>query len=280
MYQAVPAEERRQAPMMCRSLAVTSGKGGVGKTNLTANLGVLLAGSGKRVIALDADLGLANMDVLLNLRPFHTLQHVIQGEKSIQDILLAGPAGLKVVPGASGILSLANLEEPQRDALLLEMHSLELMSDLMLLDTGAGISDNVISFVLIADEVVLVTTPDPTAMTDAYAMMKVISLHRPEMPMRLAVNMSAPQEGLAVFQRLGQVAKQFLGVTVDYLGSIPNDPAVSASIRARRPFVEAAPDSPAARSLREIARRLGFTPPVPAGRPNLMARMRDIFMKK
>ncbi|MCC6446272.1 MAG: MinD/ParA family protein [Armatimonadetes bacterium] len=280
MVQAVPVEGRRQAPVLCRSLAVTSGKGGVGKTNLTANLGVLLAGSGRRVIALDADLGLANMDVLLNIRPLYTLQHVIQGEKAIQDILLTGPAGLRVVPGASGILSLANLEEAQREALLREMHSLELMSDLLLLDTGAGIADNVLSFVLIADEVVLVTTPDPTAMTDAYAMMKVISQRRPEMPLRLAVNMSAPQEGMAVFQRLGQVAKQYLGVSVDYLGAIPNDPAVSSSIRARRPFVEAAPDSPASRSLREVARRLGFAPPAPAGRPTLISRMRDILMKK
>jgi len=280
MYQTASAIERQRIPMLCRSLAITSGKGGVGKTNLTANLGVLLASFGKRVIVLDVDLGLANMDILLDLHPDWTLQHVIQGQKTVSEILVSGPSGLRVVPGASGILTLANLEEPQREALLQELRSLETASDLLLLDTGAGIADNVLSFVLTADEVILVTTPDPTAMTDAYAMTKVIFQHRPEALLRLVVNMASAHEGTAVHQRLSQVARQFLGVSLDYLGAIPGDPAVAASIRFRRPFVLTAPDSPAAKSLKEIARKLGFAPPAPPDRPTFISRMRERFGRK
>lgn len=177
-------------PARARVIAVTSGKGGVGKTNFSSNLSLVMARSGLRVIAVDADLGLANLHVVLGVMPRYHLEHVIRGERTLQETLHTAPGGLQIIAGGSGITELANLDVPRRDAFITGLSELDTLADVILLDTGAGLSHNVLAFLCAVEEVIIVTTPEPTAITDAYATIKVVSQQNPAARLMLVVNMA------------------------------------------------------------------------------------------
>jgi flagellar biosynthesis protein FlhG len=244
-----------------RVVCITSGKGGVGKTNLAANLGILLSQRGNRVILLDADLGLANLDMVMGISPRLTLEHLIRGEVAdIKDIVLEGPEGVRIVAGGSGIRELANISQAGLDRLLNGFIGLQDLGDLLLMDTGAGIQDSVMGFVQTASEVIIVTTPEPTAMADAYAIIKIVAAQQSEAKLSLIANMCrGAEDGRAVLERLSLVSNQFLGVRLRSLGWIPRDERVVNSVRRREPFVVAYPGSPATRSLEEIADTLSLS---------------------
>ncbi|MBI5444839.1 MAG: MinD/ParA family protein, partial [Deltaproteobacteria bacterium] len=207
-----------------RVIAVTSGKGGVGKTSIVANLGTLLARRGLKVTLLDADFGLANIDILLNLSPAKNLGHLLRGEAAPSDVLVSAGQGLKVIPGASGIAALADLERPEREALLSSLAPLTAGADLVFVDTSAGIGRNVVELCAASTEVLLVTNPEPTSITDAYGLIKVLVGKRPNCTVRLLVNsVSGAREARSVFFKLDQVASRFLDRRISYVGPIERD---------------------------------------------------------
>ena len=242
---------------MARVLAVTSGKGGVGKTSTSVNLAIALASHKKRAIVLDADLGLANVEVLMGLNSLYNLQHVIDGEKTIMQILVQGPGGIEVVPGTSGLAKLADLGPTARQNVLNGLRDLQEQSDFVVIDTMAGIGQNAVRFAAAADEVLIVTTPEPSAIVDAYATIKTIFAIREDAVFRLIVNMVAnQQQALAVTTNLSRVAKQYLGLTLSYLGCIPRDPHVSQGVMQTTPFVLSFPAAPATRAVHDLADRI------------------------
>ena len=242
---------------MARVLAVTSGKGGVGKTTASVNLAIAIARQGKRVIVLDADLGLANVEVLMGLNSFHNLQHVIDGEKPMRDILVKGPADILIAPGTSGLAKLADLNARARQNVLDGLQDLQEMADFVIIDTMAGIGQNAVRFAAAADEILLVTTPEPSAIVDAYATIKTIAGIREDASFRLIVNMAAsPQQALAVMTNLTRVARQYLGLTLSYLGHILRDPHVTQSVMQSNPFTIAFPASPAAKCVQDLAGKI------------------------
>jgi flagellar biosynthesis protein FlhG len=240
-----------------RVIAVTSGKGGVGKSNLSVNMGIALARLGARPLLVDADLGLANVDVIMGIIPPYNLGHVILGEKKISDVMINGPAGLRVIASGSGVYRLANLSEKSLEQCLEELNEIEKYTDIMLIDTGAGLSKNVLKFVLAAGEVIVVTTPEPTAITDAYGVIKVIASSEQNIPIWLVVNMVRNEdEGVQVVDRLASVSKRFLGVELSTLGFIPYDPIIPKAVREQQPFIISHPRSMAGQSLNLIAKNL------------------------
>jgi flagellar biosynthesis protein FlhG len=250
----------RQPLRRTRVIAVASGKGGVGKTNLTVNLAIALAREGKRAVVLDGDLGLANVDVLLGIQPRYTLQQVVAGERTLGEVMVQAPGGIWVVPGASGLEEMANLSEEQRQQLVAALGELDGRADVLLIDTAAGVSREVSAFLEAAPEVIVVTTPEPTAITDAYALIKVASAARDanRRPLfRLVVNQANDVgEAVGVARKLQSVARQFLNVEVESLGYVPSDRSVSRSTRGQVPLLVAYPSSPSALRIVELARRL------------------------
>ncbi len=238
-----------------RVLCITSGKGGVGKTNITANLGYCLARRGQRVLVLDADLNLANIDVLLGLAPRYNLQHVFSGERRLADILVDGPGGFRILPGSSGILELASLSEGQKLSFLEAMEDLGGELDFLLVDTAAGINDNVVYFNLAAQERVVVLSPEPTSLTDAYALVKVLSNRYDIKRFRILVNAaSGEREALGVFRKLSAVADRYLDtISLDYLGFLPRDEHLPRAVREQRLVCEAYPRSAVAGAVRALA---------------------------
>jgi flagellar biosynthesis protein FlhG len=215
-----------------RVISVTSGKGGVGKTNIVSNLAYLLSSLGKKVFVLDADMGLANLDVLLGLTPEYNLQHVFNGEKKLADIIVEGPGGMKILPASSGVQELSELTKEQKLYLLSEFDSLSERIDILLIDTGAGISSNVMYFNIAAQEKIVVVTPEPTSITDAYAIMKVMSKKYSENSFKLIVNEAKDEdEAKSLYYNLSSVGEQFLGISIDYLGYIVNDNHVPKAVR-------------------------------------------------
>ncbi len=240
-----------------RVIAVTSGKGGVGKTNFSVNMGIALAKLGAKPLLVDADLGLANVDVIMGVLPPYNLGHVILGEKKIMDVMINGPAGLRVIASGSGVYKLANLSEKSLEQCLLELNEIEKYADIMIIDTGAGLSKNVLKFVLAAGEVVVVTTPEPTAITDAYGLIKVVASSDPNTLIWLVVNMvKNDSEGSQVVDRLSTVSKRFLGVDLLPLGYIPYDPIIPRAVKEQQPFIISHPRSMAGQSVDQIARNL------------------------
>ena len=245
---------RKSQPDAARIVAVTSGKGGVGKTNLVVNLAVALADAGMRVTILDADLGLANVDVLLGLTVRHNLHHVINGTLSLADIILPGPRGIEVIPGASGLRDIADMKESARNRFIESISDAVRDRDLLLIDTAAGVTRNVLDFVLAAQEVILLTVPEPTAMTDAYAMIKLISRSNPDAAVRVVVNLAPNrQEAESAVEQLNLLSRRFLSFSVDPLGYVPHDQSVMKAVRKRQPFVLAYPYSPASTAVASIA---------------------------
>jgi flagellar biosynthesis protein FlhG len=246
-------------PAAARVVAVTSGKGGVGKTNFSTNLSLTLAQSGQRLIVLDADLGLANLHVLLGAMPRYHLEHVMRGEKSLSEVLHTGQCGVKIIAGGSGITELANLDETMRQTFIAGLRELDTLADVILIDTGAGLARNVLAFLCAVDEVIVLTTPEPTAITDAYATIKVVSQENPTARLMLVVNMAQSEvEAEAVSNRLIMIARQFLHRDLDYLGFIPQDIAVGQAVRMQSPFVLSHPTCAAARGVARIAEQLGY----------------------
>ncbi|MCH7472329.1 MinD/ParA family protein [bacterium] len=244
------------AASCCRVLAVTSGKGGVGKTNVAVNLSLAFREAGARVLLLDADLGLANVDVLLGLSPEYTLQHVFRREAHPQDIVLEGPLGLKILPGGSGIPELANLGALEVVRLLGSLRALERDYDILVIDTAPGIASAVTRFALAADNVILVSAPEPAAMLDAYSLLKVLKAGKLSAPVHLLVNMVRREgEDDYTHRSLSAVAGRYLGMSLSLLGSLPYDESITRSVKAQQPFILHCRDSQAAQQLRRIAAR-------------------------
>lgn len=244
-----------------RVVTVTSGKGGVGKTNLSVNLGIALVRHGMRVVVVDADLGLANVDIVLGVHPELTLMDLLFAGRSTEEVLVPGPGGLQVLPGGSGVYELAALPPGDLTRLLQQIEQLDSRFDVILIDTGAGLGDNVLNFALASEEVIVVTTTDPTALTDAYAVIKTIALRRGTPALRVVVNMAPDvREGEATFRRLESATQRFLGLTPELLGIVPRDDAVHRAVQQQVPFVLSSPHVPASRAVYAIARRLVGAP--------------------
>ncbi len=267
-----------------RVIAVTSGKGGVGKTNFSTNLSLTMAESGQRVVVLDADLGLANLHVVLGVSPRYHLEHVMQGEVTIREALHDAPGGIQIIGGGSGIAELANLEAERCEAFIASLSELDSLADVIVIDTGAGLARNTLAFLNAVEEIVVVTTPEPTAITDAYATIKVSSIENPNARLMLVVNMAQSEaEGEAVANRLGLIARQFLGVELEHLGTIPMDSSVGRAVRIQQPLMLSQPHSEAAQGIRRIASRLGYhrsTHSSQGGVNGLMQKMRGFFSRR
>ncbi len=241
-----------------RVISVGSGKGGVGKTNVVANLGYAFTRLGKKTLVFDADLGLANIDVLLGLAPKYNVQHLLKGQKSVFEILVAGPGGMSILPASSGVIELAQLDEAQKILLLNELELLAGTVDILLIDTGAGISSNVLYFNMAAEEPIVVMTPEPTSITDAYALIKVLWTKFKKERFTLLVNLArSAQEAREAFKKISLAADRFLGsLSLDYLGFVPFDEKLPMAVKNQRPVLEIYPQALSSRSFMEIARTL------------------------
>jgi len=245
-----------------RVISVCSGKGGVGKTNVVANLAFAFAQLSKKVLVLDADLGLANMDVLLGLNPQYTLEHLFDGDKRLSDILMKGPGGMLILPAGSGVPELADLDENQKILLLNEMDLLAEPVDILLIDTGPGISSNVLYFNVAAQESIVLVTPEPASITDGYALIKVLSIKHQKKNFLILINqVPNAREAREVFKQISSAVDCFLaGISIDYLGFIPFDPSLPGAVKKRRLVLEMDPEAPSSRSFREIAKDLAEKP--------------------
>jgi flagellar biosynthesis protein FlhG len=244
-----------------RVITVTSGKGGVGKSNVTVNLAIQLRKAGKRVIIFDADFGLANVEVMFGTIPKHNLSDLIYHGKSISNIITAGPMDIGFISGGSGVIGLNNLYTEQIQFLVRSLSELNELADVILIDTGAGVSDQVLKFVMASPEVLLITTPEPSSLTDAYSLLKAMyrnpNFVSGETRIRVISNrVLSREEGTAVYEKLNSVVEQFLHGSLDYLGMVPQDPALERSVRAQRPVSMNAPNSPSARAFETLAGNL------------------------
>ncbi len=239
-----------------RTIAVSSGKGGVGKTNFTVNLAIALSQLGQRVIIFDGDLGLANIDVICGLTPKYTLQDVITDSKTIAEILVDGPGGIKILPGGSGQM-VANLDPVRLQLLVQRMQYLEDLADILLIDTGAGISRHVIQLLEGADEVVVVVTPEPTSVTDAYSLVKILLQQGKEWKIGILINQAeSKEEAYATFARFEAVVQRFLHHQVKYFGMVFKDQFVTKSVMCQTPFVVSFPQAPASHCIKTLAEDL------------------------
>lgn len=237
-----------------RVITVTSGKGGVGKTNLTINLGIKLSQLGLRVIIIDADLGLSNIDVALGRTPKYNLSDVINYKKEILDIMEEGPEGIKFISGGSGVQELIKIDKNQLANLLIQLGKLDEEADIIFIDTGAGLSNNVLSFVYAAKEIILVTTPEPTSITDAYALIKIITQKDRSKKIKLLINRAEDViEAENLLNKLNEVSEKFLGVKLHKLGYILNDKNVSKAVKSQQPFVLKFDKTEASRNISDIA---------------------------
>lgn len=247
-------EIRQVTHVPVQVVAVTGGKGGVGKSSISLNLAIAMADPGREVTLLDADLGLANIAVLLGLHPLRNLSHVVRGECGLRDILLKGPNGINIIPAASGIKMMARLGATQHGALVHAFDELADMTDTLIIDTSAGLSDSVLTFCSASQEVIIVICNEPASLTDAYALIKVLHQHHGVIRFRILVNMTETrQEGRQLFLRLVRVTQQFLDVVLDFMGVIPRDHYVIKAVQQQRPLLLAYPGSPAAIALKDLA---------------------------
>jgi flagellar biosynthesis protein FlhG len=242
-------------------MAVASGKGGVGKSNLAANLAVALGQKGVRVLLVDADLAQANLDLLLGVHPRFDLQHVLSGEKTLEEIVVEGPPGVKLVPACSGVPGLAELDDYRRECLLRALGNLDIEVDLILMDMASGVSNQVTSFCRAADDVVVVTTPEIPAFSDAYAFIKLLQQRGLPRAPRLVVSMAdTPEEAEETAHRIRLVARRFLRLELESLGSVPFDSTIARAVRLQESVMIAFPNSPAAIAYRALAERVWNEP--------------------
>ena len=256
----------RKGPV--RTIAITGGKGGVGKSTLAVNLAVALGGLGQRTLLLDADLGLANVDVLLGLQPRATLSELIAGRCGIEDLLIEGPNGILVVPAASGRRAMAQLSTAEHIGLVNVVSALQNDLDVLVVDTAAGLSDSVLTFCQASQEVVLVVCDEPASITDAYAMIKVLARERGVARVHVVANMVRDaNEGRGLYNKLLRVCERFLSdISLSHLGSVPQDDWLRLAVQRQQPVVKAYPASPSAMAINEIAHLTARWQPVASGR--------------
>lgn len=248
-----------------RVLAVTGGKGGVGKTNVSVNLGVALSEMGRRVMLLDADLGLANIDVVLGLHPEFDLSHVMRGERDLEEIIVSGPEGIQVVPAASGIREMASLSPAEHAGIIHAFSDIGGNLDTLVIDTAAGISDSVISFSRAAQEVVVVVCDEPASITDAYALIKLLNREYGISRFRVLANqVNSAQEGRNLYNKLCRVTDRYLDVMLNFLGAIPYDETLKKAVKGQKAVVQAYPRSRVAQAFKNLARKVDSLP-MPAG---------------
>jgi len=239
-----------------RVIAVASGKGGVGKTNVSVNLAISLANAGQKTLILDADLGLANIDVMLGLQPKNTLHDVFGGSKKLSDIVIDGPAGIKIIPASSGIQKMSELSTAQHAGLIQAFSEYEDDIDVLIIDTAAGISDNVVTFSRAAQDVIIVVCDEPASITDAYALIKLLNRDYGIYRFHILANMvQSAQEGRSVYEKLSKVSNRFLDVALDYSGFVPYDEFLKKAVKRQRAVVEAYPRSKASISFKNLADR-------------------------
>ncbi|WP_281556585.1 MinD/ParA family protein [Thalassomonas sp. RHCl1] len=244
-------------------IAVSGGKGGVGKTNVSLNTSIALAQQGKRVLVLDADLGLANVDVMLGLRVQRNLSHVLSGECELDDIIIKGPAGINIIPASSGTQSMVDLTPAEHAGLIRAFSDMHGQFDVLVVDTAAGISDMVLSFCRAAQDVMLVVCDEPTSITDCYALMKLLSRDHDVFKFKVVANMvRSPKEGQQLFGKLTKVTDRFLDVALELVAVIPFDEHIRKSVRKQKAVIEAFPECPAAQAFKALAKRV-ISWPVP-----------------
>lgn len=259
---SAPSVSQEAAGNPPRVISVTSGKGGVGKTNIVGNLAMALVRQGKKVVILDADLGLANIDIIFSIHPAYNIGHVVSGERTLSEIIIEGPEGIRIIPAGSGFVQLTHLTEGQKLTLLSEFEALEDQLDVLLIDTSAGISQNVLYFNLAADDCVITATSEPTSITDAYAMMKVMSTEHGTKHFKLLVNMVGDEkEAKSVYLNLSQATDRFLNdVVVEYVGYIPNDELMKKALKKRKTVMELYPEADSSRMIKKLAKEISDWP--------------------
>lgn len=256
-----PTAKRQTSPTPTRVLSITSGKGGVGKTAVVSNVAVSLAKSGKSVLIIDADLGLANVDVVMGISTPYNLNHFFKGERTLEEIMVEGPHGVKILPAGSGVQQFTRLDAQLKMRLIDALDDLDEHFDVVLIDTEAGISENVTYFNVAAQDILVVTTPEPTAITDAYALMKLLSTQYHQKRFLLAVNsVKNLDEGLDVFEKLTMVSGRYLDIFIDYVGCIPFDSKMHESVRKQQVMVDLYPDSKSAKGFVKLSETLAETP--------------------
>ncbi len=244
-----------------RTIAIASGKGGVGKTNIAANLAISFSKLNKKVMVLDADLGMSNIDVVLNLATKYNIKHLFTGEKTLKDLIIEGPEGIKILPASSGIQELTALDEFQRLRLIEEFETYDEPVDYLIIDTSSGISSNVAFFCMAAQEIIVVTSAEPTALTDAYALIKVLFVNYQEKNFRILVNnVKDENEARDVYRRISTAAEKFLSISLDYIGYVPHDNSIPQAVRQQTAVVEMYPGCEASKSIIDISRRLAKEP--------------------
>ena len=244
-----------------RVIAVTSGKGGVGKTNLSVNLGLALSELGRRVALLDADMGLANVDVLLGMYPKFNLSHVLKGEKTLDEIIVQGPSGLKVIPASSGLQHMSDLSTVEQAAIIRAFSDFDQDLDVLIVDTAAGISPSVVNFARACQEVIVVVCDEPTSLTDAYAFIKLLNRDYGLRRFHILTNMvQSAQQGQALFQKLTKVTDRYLDVALNFAGAIPYDDYLRKAVQQQNPVIAAYPRSKASLALKNVARQINSWP--------------------
>jgi len=248
-------------PRPVRVIAVTSGKGGVGKTNVSVNLGIALAQEGKEVMLMDADFGLANVDVMLGLHPTYNLSHVINGDRTLEEVIVSGPSGLRVVPASSGVKKMAELDVTQHAGVIRAFSELSHELDVLIIDTAAGISESVVSYARAAQEVVVVVCDEPASITDAYAMIKLLNRDYGINRFRILANMVlSAQEGRTLFQKLTAVTDRYLDIAMDFMGAIPYDDYLKKAVQRQRAVVDVYPRSKASLAFKKLAQKTDHWP--------------------
>ena len=278
------AEEQGTSKMEnARVLAVTSGKGGVGKTTMSVNLALEMAKRGNRVVVFDADFGLANVEVMLGIRPTYNLLDLIHNNMQMSEIITEGPGGIGFISGGSGVSELATLDNASIKLLISELVKLDKMYDIVIIDTGAGITDSVMEFVMMSPEVLLVVTPEPTSITDSYSLLKVLrrrdSFDASAKSISVVANRTeTAAEGQEIFEKINTVATKFLGTSLSYLGQVPQDRNASMAVIEQKPIVLAYPQSAAAKGISDLVGKL-LNEPVTEKKKNGLARVFIDFFK-
>ena len=252
---------KMNTPRPVRVLAVASGKGGVGKTNVSINMGLAMVAEGKKVMLLDADLGLANVDIMLGLHPQYNLSHVINGERTLEEIIVDGPQGLQVVPASSGTQNMAELTPAQHAGMIQAFSEVGNDLDVLIVDTAAGISDSVVSFTRAAQDVIIVVCDEPTSITDAYALIKLLNRDYGIQRFRVLSNMvHSMQEGRDLYIKMVKVTDRFLDVTLDFMGSVPYEEYLRKALQKQKAVIEAYPRSKSAMAFKNLAKKADSWP--------------------
>ncbi|HEB93534.1 MAG TPA: MinD/ParA family protein [Gammaproteobacteria bacterium] len=255
---------RIATPRPVRVITVASGKGGVGKTNVTVNLGLSLTAQGKEVLLLDADLGLANVDVMLGLHTHYDLSHVLKGERSLEEVICTGPQGMRIVPASSGLQNMAGLSPAEHAGIISAFSELSVAPDVLLIDTAAGISDNVVTFSRAAQEVIVVVCDEPASITDAYALIKLLNREYSIYRFRVLTNrVQSVQDGRALYNKILKVTDRYLDVALDFMGVVPEDEYLRKAVQKQRAVVDAYPRSKSALAFKKLASKADSWP-VPA----------------